>query len=61
MAFGDIEGNIVSVNIEEKEKLFTVNINNQRIIRLFFLHSNIVAGGETDLRLLDSKGTYYLM
>mgnify|MGYP000853850081 CR=1 FL=1 len=45
LAFGDVEGNVVSVNIEEKEKLFSVNINNQRIIRLFFLHSNIVVGG----------------
>lgn len=56
LAIGDIEGNIVCVSIEEKEKVWSASINSQKIARLYFLHSNLVVAGETDIRHLDNKG-----
>lgn len=57
LALGDIEGNVIVMYLSEKEKIFELNLNNTKIIRLEYLSFNLCAVGETEIRLLDSHGT----
>lgn len=44
------------MSIEEKEVLFTLNINSQKIIRTNFIQNCLIAAAETEVRLLDMEG-----
>lgn len=44
------------LEIDEKEQLYTLNMNSQKITRLLFIESNLVASAETEMRLLDIGG-----
>ena len=64
IAFGDIEGNVVVMNASNRNKLFELNLNNQKVIRLEYLTTNLVAIGEAEIRLLDNHGnliTHFLI
>ena len=43
VSFGDIEGNVIGLNIDEREKLFEVNMHSQKISRLRYLENNLIA------------------
>lgn len=47
LVFGDIEGEIVCINLEERSQIFTINMNSQRIGRMRFIENNIIVTAET--------------
>jgi hypothetical protein len=47
LILGDIEGNIVGIDITEREQLFSLNMNSQKITRLSFLQHSIIALAES--------------
>jgi hypothetical protein len=56
VSFGDIEGNILCLSIEDKELLFTMNMNSQKIIRMHFIQNNVIVAAETEVRMIDASG-----
>lgn len=58
LAFGDIEGNIIVMNLDERERVCEAGVPGQKIARILFIKNNIIAAGETDIKLLDTKGTF---
>ena len=36
LAFGDIEGNVCCLNFEEKEQIYNINMNSQKITSLIY-------------------------
>ena len=47
---------MIGLNIDEKEKLYEINMHSQKICRLFFLENNLIAAAETEIRLIDFEG-----
>lgn len=56
LAFGDLEGNVICIGIADREELFTLNMNSQRITRMHFIQNNVVIGAETEVRVVDATG-----
>lgn len=56
LAFGDIEGSILCLSIEEKEQLFSFNMNSQKITRMHFIQNNVIIAAETEVRIVDAGG-----
>ena len=57
MAFGDVEGNVICLGFEDKEELFVLNINSQKIVSMFFIQNNVIIAAETEIRMVDVVGT----
>lgn len=57
LAFGDIEGNVIVMNVGERERLVDMFIPGQKIMRCLFIKNNLIAAGETDIKLLNTKGS----
>jgi hypothetical protein len=57
VCFGDIEGNVLCLSIDEKEQLFNLNMNSQKISRMHFIQNNVVIASETEVRMLDAGGS----
>lgn len=47
LSFGDIQGNIVSINVDQKQQIYCLNMNSQRINRLLFIQNHIIGASET--------------
>ncbi len=57
VAFGDIEGNVICMGLEEKEQLFSLNMNSQKIERMHFIQNNVVIAAEKEMRIVDVSGS----
>lgn len=44
------------LGIEEKEQLFSFNMNSQKITRMHFLQNNVIIAAETEVRIVDAAG-----
>ena len=57
MAFGDLEGNVICMGVEEKEQLFSLNMNSQKISRMHFIQNHVIIAAETEMRMVDITGS----
>jgi len=61
LLFGDIEGNIHLVDMKTHQTITSYAIENEKITSLKFLNDNqIVASGETSVKLFDLSGSEYI-
>lgn len=44
------------MEIDDREQLYTINMNSQKITRLLFLESNLIVAAETEMRIIDNGG-----
>lgn len=57
VAFGDVEGNVICLGVEEKEQLFSLNMNSQKIVRMHFIQNHVIIAAETEMRMVDITGS----
>ncbi len=57
VAFGDLEGNVICMGVEEKEQLFSLNMNSQKISRMHFIQNHVIIAAETEMRMVDITGS----
>lgn len=52
------------MDFEEKDQLFNLNMNSQKIARMHFIQNNVIIAAETEVRMVDASGanigSYYI-